>query len=72
MARLHPTELEQGLAPEELKEVVVLLKDIGPLAGRTARVYDPWKKTWTDARIEGDGVRLPPFARSIVVRLDPM
>jgi hypothetical protein len=72
MENTWQTELEQGLAPEELKEVVVPLKDIGPLAGRTARVYDPWKKTWTDARIEGDGVRLPPFARSIVVRFDPM
>ncbi len=66
------TELEQGLAPEELKDLVVPLKDIGPLAGRTARIYDPWKRTWTDARIEDGGVRLPAFARSMVVRLDPM
>ena len=60
-----------GPRPEELKDVVVPLKDVGPLAGRTARAYDPWKKVWTDARIEDDGVRLPAFARSIVVRLGP-
>jgi hypothetical protein len=65
------TELEQGLAPEELRDVVVPWKDGGPLARRTARAYDPWKKVWTDARIEDDGVRLPAFARSIVVRLGP-
>ena len=63
--------MKQGLAPEELRDVVVPWKDGGPLAGRTARAYDPWKKVWTDARIEDDGVRLPAFARSIVVRLGP-
>ena len=65
-------ELQEGRAPEELKDVVVPLNDVLPLAGRTARAYDPWKKTWTDAPIEGGGVRLPAFARSIVLRISTM
>jgi hypothetical protein len=65
-------ELEQGRAPEELKDMVVPLKNTLPLAGRRARAYDPWKKTWTDARIEDGAVRLPAFARSIVLRIGTM
>ena len=62
-------ELQQGRAPKELKDIAVRLDEVVPLAGRTARAYDPWKKAWTDAAIEGGAVRLPAFARSIVVRL---
>jgi len=65
-------ELEQGRAPEELKNVAVPLNDIVPLAGRTARAYDPWKKVWNEAPIEDGAVRLPPFARSVVLRISTM
>jgi hypothetical protein len=71
MENTWQTELEQGRTPEELKDVIVPLQDVVPLAGRRARTYDPWNKVWTDARIEDGGVRLPTFARSIVVRLGP-
>lgn len=64
------TELQEGRAPEVLKDVVVPLESAVPPPVRTARVYDPWKKAWTDAAIEAGGVRLPPFSRSVVLRLD--
>ncbi|MGI6418156.1 MAG: hypothetical protein ACOX1P_21080 [Thermoguttaceae bacterium] len=64
------TELQEGRAPEVLRDVVVRLENAVPLPIRTGRVYDPWKKAWTDAAIEAGGVRLPPFSRSVVLRLD--
>jgi len=64
------TELAEGRAPEELKDLVVPLKDVVPPAGRRARAYDPWKKVWTGATIEAGAVRLPVFSRSIVLRFD--
>lgn len=63
------TELEQGLAPQELRDVVVPLHEVLPRAGSTARVYDPWKKIWTEAAIVDGELRLPAFARSIVLRV---
>ncbi|MGA2617228.1 MAG: cellulase family glycosylhydrolase [Thermoguttaceae bacterium] len=63
------TELQQGRLPEELKDVALPLNDIVPPAPRRARAYDPWKRLWTEATIEGGAVRLPAFARSIVVSL---
>lgn len=65
-------ELKDGRAPEELKDVTLPLKDIVPSAGRTARAYDPWKKAWTETRIEDGAVRLPPFARSLVLCISRM
>jgi hypothetical protein len=64
------TELEEGRAPEELKDLVLNLgKDVS-LAGRAVRTYDPWAKRWADARVENGAVQLPAFSRSIVVRAD--
>lgn len=65
-------ELQEGRAPEELKDVAVPLNEIVPLAGRTARAYDPWKKVWIDAPLEGGAVRLPAFTRSLVLRISAM
>jgi hypothetical protein len=65
------TELEQGRAPEELKDLTVPLPDIGPQVAARARTYDPWTNVWRDASIADGAVRLPAFSRSIVVRLGP-
>jgi hypothetical protein len=63
-------ELEQGRVPEELKGIVLKLAGDVPLAGRKVRIYDPWKKRWSDASVEDGSVRLPAFSRSIVVRAE--
>jgi hypothetical protein len=66
------TELAEGRAPEELKDIPVPLREAMPLAGHRARAYDPWEKVWSDIAIDGGAVRLPTFTRSIVVRLSSM
>jgi hypothetical protein len=64
------TELEEGRAPEELKDLVLNLGTDVSLSGRAVRTYDPWAKRWADAKVENGGVQLPAFSRSIVVRAD--
>jgi hypothetical protein len=64
------TELEEGRAPEELKDLVLDLGKDVPLAGRALRTYDPWAKRWADAATTNGALRLPAFRRSIVVRAD--
>jgi len=65
------SELDQEKPPDVLKDMVV---DLSPcLAGaraRAARAYDPWKDSWSSVEVESGEVSLPPFERSIVVRLD--
>jgi hypothetical protein len=41
----------------------------GGLAGATVRVFDPWKDVWADVQPDGDAITLPPFKRSIVVKI---
>jgi hypothetical protein len=65
-------ELAGERAPDELTDISVPLPDAAKLAGRRVRTYDPWKKTWSDPAIEGGKVNLPPFTRSIVVRIGAM
>jgi len=61
-------ELQQGRIPEELANLVISLRDVVPLDGRTLRTYDPWKNAWNDATAGNGSVRLPPFRRSIILR----
>lgn len=63
------TELADGQTPEELRDMVVPLPEITSQTGYRTRVYDPWKKVWTDVTVNDEAVHLPPFSRSIVVRL---
>ena len=62
-------ELANGVPPRELKDVTIDMSPAGGLAGATARVYDPWKDVWTDIQPDGDAITLPPFKRSIVVKI---
>ncbi len=66
------TELLAGQPPEELRGLTV---DLGRLvaAGRIAgvRVYDPWANRWeVSTATAHNTVSLPPFTRSVVVRVD--
>ena len=64
------TELEQQQAPETLKDVSLDLA--GVLADRkpvSVKIYDPWKDSWSAATLNSGTVHLPPFSRSIVVRV---
>ena len=64
------SELADGKAPETLDGVKlnlsVALAGIKPTG---TRIYDPWKDQWSSAKLAGQSVTLPPFSRSIVVRM---
>ena len=80
------TELQDGVPPELLTDAAVDLTaqishwqerprpDLSPVlpAGTawSARAYDPWTDAWTPARVEDDAIALPPFRRSIAIRLE--
>lgn len=57
------SELRDGIPPQVLRGIEV------PLRARSARVYDPWKNTWSRAAVSRGAVRLPEFSRSLVVRV---
>ena len=79
-------ELQDGIPPELRDDVRIDLAapvrhwqgrprpDLVPLlasgADWTARAYNPWTDSWTGLRLDGDVVALPPFRRSLVVRLE--
>jgi hypothetical protein len=63
------SELANGAAPRELKGVTIDLSSVGGLAGAKGSIYDPWKDASTDIRTDGDTIALPPFKRSIVVKI---
>lgn len=64
-------ELESGRAPELLEDLVL---DLGQSAGSSlapiGRIYDPWNDRWSTAKTDGTRLPLPPFSRSLVVRLE--
>ena len=64
------TELEDGVAPENLDDMVVDLS--AHISGETesASVYDPWKDAWTKCEIRDGKIALPEFIRSIVVKVE--
>jgi hypothetical protein len=65
------TELAEGKAPERLAGLSVRLpQEAVAKGGSIARFYDPWADRWLEGKASGRSVSLPPFARSIVLRLD--
>jgi hypothetical protein len=65
------SELQRGERPEALRGVAVDLGEV--LAGRKVgkvRVYDPWTGRWKAAQVKKGRVRLPPFSRSLVLRVE--
>jgi hypothetical protein len=63
------SELERGIEPEELAGLDLPVKEIGRIDGRPVRAYDPWKNDWKQVRVGANELKLPPFARSIVIRI---
>lgn len=63
------SELAENRAPAELNDASISLANTISVVGQNVCTYDPWKRTWADAVCEGDAVHLPPFSRSIVIRV---
>ena len=64
------SELKNGEAPEMLKGVrVSLTPALKGIRVRSARFYDPWANRWSEAKIQNGEFTLPPFKRSIVIRI---
>ncbi len=64
------TELDQRIAPRELDEIKLNLSALnmnGPFS--QVEIYDPWKDNWSPGDIRDNEIDLPPFKRSIVLRL---
>jgi len=65
------TELAEGKAPESLKDQVITLpRDVAPKQFTPVRIYDPWTHTWSQGKVEDGKLSLPPFARSVVFRIE--
>ncbi len=63
------TELADGVEPRELSGAAIDLTAVQELAGAAIRIYDPWKDQWTSAQATSKTIMLPPFKRSIVMRV---
>lgn len=61
-------ELRDRRSPKRLEDVVFDLETIP--SGAVVRAYDPWSDRWTQHKRKGSTVTLPPFVRSLVVRID--
>jgi len=65
------TELADGNAPESLKDQSIPLpRDVALPPSVPVRFYDPWTNAWSQGRVEDSKLSLPPFARSIVFRIE--
>jgi hypothetical protein len=62
-------ELADGTEPRECIGATIDMAASRGLAAATIRIYDPWKDRWTSAQPAGDTIALPPFKRSIVVKI---
>lgn len=66
------TELADRKKPDRLTGRSIRLPDgIIPQDASHARIYDPWTDAWSEGQIAGGELPLPPFTRSIVVRIEP-
>ncbi len=63
-------ELQRGETPQQLAGLKL---DLGAFRERrktqTVRAYSPWADVWTDLAIQDGAVTLPPFRRSIVLKV---
>jgi hypothetical protein len=63
------SELRDGRAPETIAGAAIDLRQAaGRPGGASWRAYDPWSDRWTELEPGKREIKLPPFARSIVVR----
>jgi len=64
------TELAKQKPPETIQNASLDLTgvlDSGTIA--RAHIYDPWENRWTEAGLRGTTISLPPFKRSVIVRI---
>lgn len=64
------TELQQDIKPVIKKDFSFPLQVTGKTNFTSAKVYDPWRDKWTKVKIENGNITIPPFLRSIVVKLN--
>lgn len=65
------TELAEGRRPERLTGQSVNLPAQGvPKGPSRIRIYDPWTNAWSEGKIDDGKLSLPPFGRSIVLRVE--
>jgi hypothetical protein len=63
-------ELADGQAPELLQDQSIALpRDIRLTQSGSIRIYDPWNGTWSQGKAQDGRLSLPPFARSVVLRV---
>lgn len=64
------TELVDNTKPSVLKCALPLSKlNITPEKIKSIRIYDPWKNSWVKAKVSNGIIKLPPFTRSLIVRI---
>ncbi|MFO7957541.1 MAG: hypothetical protein R6X33_10650, partial [Candidatus Brocadiia bacterium] len=64
------SELRDGQPAEPVTDAVIEAgEDLTVPASATVRTYDPWSDEWTDASLADGAIELPPFRRSLVVRI---
>lgn len=64
------TELQEGRAPEEVRDFSLSLQAFKVVGKVRATAYDPWKHEWKEMGVkEGGNLVLPAFQRSLVVKL---
>ena len=63
------TELENNLPPALIRDAVFADEKNKKRKQKTVDVYDPWANKHTSINTLSKGVRLPPFKRSVVVRI---
>jgi hypothetical protein len=62
------TELEQGIPPRVLQNARLNLALLRLQSYRSIQLYDPWKNKWTTIA-PSNTILLPPFSRSMVIKL---
>ncbi|HUQ64757.1 MAG TPA: hypothetical protein VM101_01280 [Flavitalea sp.] len=63
------SELENNIAAPELKNIKIALHDLDiNTTANNITMYDPWKNKWTKLKT-GSTIHLPPFKRSVIIRL---
>jgi hypothetical protein len=65
------SELADGIRPRLLSDVSIDLGKPGLASGYCVRVYDPWENRWSEAKPDQGAIGLPPFRRSIIIRIEP-
>jgi len=64
------TELAEGTPPERMTDQAVTLPaGAMPKYASLVRFYDPWTNAWSEGQVRDSRLHLPPFQRSIVMRI---